>query len=178
MDCSLKLYIYIHIHIYIYIYGSACTGRWEWHGVSCLRGRSSSNGVFNVMRYCSLMQALQAGWRAKVEDPWWGLVFCGWCCCGRTRQLEGSPFVHVATGMALSEELFPGLTLVVYYDDDVYWHERLVLWKLSDSVEVKDRLGLGEHSGLGMLWDWAIKQCTSHLWVSVFPRDLSLKFIF
>ena len=23
--------------------------------------------------------------------------------------------------------------MAVYYDDDVYWHERLVLWKLSDS---------------------------------------------
>ena len=35
--------------------------------------------------------------------------------------------------MVLSGDLFPGLTLAVQYDDDVCWHERLVLWKLSDS---------------------------------------------
>lgn len=113
--------------------------------------------------HCSLMQALQAGWRAKVDTPsialpacledraevqchcncfcmllwhqarrepggWWRILgggWCGWCCCGRTRQLEGSP-CPCRNGQ--------GLTLVVYYDDDVYWHERLVLWKLSDSV--------------------------------------------
>ena len=30
--------------------------------------------------------------------------------------------------------LLPGQTLAVYYDDDVYWHERLVLWRCTDDV--------------------------------------------
>ena len=34
--------------------------------------------------------------------------------------------------MASFPDLFPGLTLAVFYDDDVLWHERLVLWRLTD----------------------------------------------
>ena len=49
-----------------------------------------------------------------LEDRGWWRILGGGCCCERTRQLEGSPS-PCRNGHG-------------------YWHERLVLWKLSDSV--------------------------------------------
>lgn len=36
--------------------------------------------------------------------------------------------------MASLTNLFPGQVLAVFYEDDTFWHERLVLWRLSDKV--------------------------------------------
>ena len=66
------------------------------------------------------------------------LVGFGGFCLGRlsvTRPsgLHGSPSLLDAEEMASWSNIVPGSILAVFYSDDTVWHERLALWRASDS---------------------------------------------